>query len=80
MASTKIELVEVLDEFLSKDDPVVSNIDHIKVQAIIVKAQGGYYHDFESKVAFPKMTLIKELQEAGLFEIAERTAQGEFDE
>jgi hypothetical protein len=43
------------------------------------KARVGYYSDFDSTIALPKMTLVDELVALGRHELANRVINGEFD-
>lgn len=47
---------------------------------ILLKAVNGHYHDFQSKVACPKMQLREDLVEARLHDLAQKVVEGEYDE
>lgn len=47
--------------------------------AMVEAALAGYYHDFESELAFPEMQLVADLRKLGLEELAQRVIDGEFD-
>ncbi len=51
-----------------------------RVTAILDKAREGYYHDYKSPLAAPKVALLLDLEAAGLHELATRVRAGEFDE
>lgn len=46
---------------------------------MIEKANGGYYGDFTSPLAFPITQLVKDAKAQGLDELAFRAMSGEFD-
>ena len=48
-------------------------------QSIINKARAGYYDDFESTIATPIMSLVSDIQGAGLGDLAARAMDGDFD-
>lgn len=48
-------------------------------QSMINKAQAGYYDDFESTIATPIQSLVIDLRNAGLNELAARAMDGDFD-
>lgn len=48
-------------------------------ESVINKARVGYYDDFESTIATPIMSLVSDLQAAGLNELAARAMNGDFD-
>ncbi len=73
MASTEVELINVLEASLTRKNKTA-------VRRIMVKAKQGHYHDFKSNMMMPKVTLIRDLQQVGLVEIADRVRDGEFDE
>jgi hypothetical protein len=43
------------------------------------KAREGYYGDFTSPLATPIMQLVKDLQDKGATDLANRAMEGEFD-
>ena len=45
---------------------------------IIKRANDKCYHDYEGG-DYPKLLLVTDLHEAGLFDLCKRAAQGEFD-
>lgn len=53
--------------------------DKAKYAQIIERCRNGHYHDFATKVAFPKMDMHKDLLVAGLTDVDERMQDGEFD-
>lgn len=53
--------------------------DPKKYKKIIERCRKGYYHDFATKVAMPKMEMHQDLLEVGLADIDERMQDGEFD-
>jgi hypothetical protein len=48
-------------------------------QWMVDKARAGYYDDFKSHLTFPITTLVEDLTRYGLFDLAERAKNGEFD-
>ena len=50
-----------------------------KINAILKKARENCYHDFLSYIAFPIMTLVKDLNDANLHELAEWAEDGKYD-
>lgn len=53
--------------------------DSVKYKKIIDKCRKGYYHDFATKTATPKMDMHRDLLEAGLTDVDKRMQDGEFD-
>lgn len=47
--------------------------------AIIKRAKDGYYHDFETPVATPKVDLHNHLLAAGYEDLAFKVTQGNYD-
>lgn len=64
-------LYAVADELEAKDPQ--------KYAKIIDRCRSGYYHDFASLEAFPKMEMHKDLLALGLTEIDQRMQDGDFD-
>lgn len=75
---TKVELVKILEEKLK--DESLDDKQKGMIMAIQMNAQRGFYHDFESPVAFPKMRLVDDLNSAGLWGLADDVKEGLFDE
>lgn len=46
---------------------------------LVTQARAGFYHDFESPLAYPSVALINALQMIGKFDLVERVKKGEFD-
>ena len=77
MSDTRKELVTILKQaFVSESDIGKKRT----IQTIITRAEMGYYHDFKSTIAFPKMQLVRDLEIVGLFDISNKVKNGEFDE
>ena len=74
MGSTKIELVDDLNK------SIISNEMFPKVKEIIEKARRGYYHDFDTPIATPKIQLHLDLLDAGLTEIDKKMQNGDYDD
>lgn len=72
MANTEVELVAELEKVKRKNPKLV--------QRIIDNAKRGHYHDFKSNMMMPKVTLTRDLQAAGLDELASRVINGDYDE
>lgn len=53
--------------------------DKAKYAKIIDRCRSGYYHDFASLEAFPKMRMHQDLLDAGLSDVDQRMQDGEFD-
>lgn len=70
MATTKKELVDELEKL-----PVSKMRDRI-----IQRAKHDIYHCFRSPLVAPKMTLVNDLNDADLKDLAKRVMDGEFDE
>ncbi len=82
MANTKIELVAELEKIVSQRE-AIGVTDNSKIKAIISKAKAGYYHDFETEIATPKVQLVSDLREVKLKlcdDIALKVINGEYDE
>lgn len=47
---------------------------------ILRRAEYGYYHDFDSPLTAPKMTLVSDLREAGFEDLAQKTIDGAYDD
>jgi hypothetical protein len=52
----------------------------LKRDGIIARAKQGYYHDYETSLATPKMTLYAELREAGFRDLAVKARDGDYDD
>ena len=75
--STKTDLVAELKEVLKTADAKRFNL----ISQIITLAEHGQYHDFESfDFPNPKVTLVYHLEAAGLYGLAHKVKQGEFNE
>jgi hypothetical protein len=46
---------------------------------LIRRARGGHYHDFETQLAHPKLTLYKHLLQAGYDDLAQKVRDGAYD-
>lgn len=46
---------------------------------LIDKAKEGYYHDFETPIATPKVQLVQDLEAAGFIDLAIKVKDGEYD-
>lgn len=46
---------------------------------LIARAKAGHYHDFETTLATPKLTLIKHLVGAGYHDLAQKVRDGAYD-
>lgn len=69
--STQVELVEEL----RKHTPCT------KLDSVIQEALAGEFHDYKNnKYVCGKVVLVARLQELGLFNLATRVKEGEFDE
>jgi len=51
------------------------------IQEMILEAKAGEYHDYKNqKYACGKIAVVGKLRAAGLFDLAEQIAEGDFDE
>lgn len=73
MGNTKTDLVRDLE------NSVISNEMLPKLNAIIKKAKEGFYHDFDTPIATPKMQLHFDLLDAGLTQIDHKMQNGDYD-
>lgn len=46
---------------------------------LIKRARAGHYHDFETQLATPKLTLYKHLLTAGYLDLAQKVRDGGYD-
>lgn len=53
--------------------------DPAKYAKVIKRCRNGHYHDFATKVAFPKMDMHTDLLSVGLTDVDERMQEGDFD-
>ncbi len=70
MGTTKKELVLDLQE---KPQSLVRD-------RLIARALAGFYHDFDSNLPGPKVTLVAELSAAGYDDLAEKVKSGDYDD
>jgi hypothetical protein len=70
MGDTKKDLVEDLDK-----KPRSLQRDMIRM-----RAKAGDYHDFDSKLAAPKMQLATDLRAAGFRDLADKAISGAYDD
>lgn len=67
--NTKTKLVK---ELMKKpESPMRDDLVHY--------AKNGWFHDFESHLALPKISLVQGLEEAGYTDLADRAKRGEYD-
>lgn len=84
--NTKIDLVRTLNKVLrdfEKRNFVVNLFEKKrleKIKQLIDECREGKYHDFESPIALPKVSLNRALIEVALFEIAKDVRAGVYDE
>ena len=71
---TTTVLIEDLVKIQEKDE----SVDF--VDKIIKRAISGYYHDFKSDLAYPKVQLTIDLQALGLGDLAEKCQAGDYDD
>lgn len=50
-----------------------------RLTSLIRQARAGHYDDFRSKLAFPIMRLVRDLQALGFHDLAEQAKGGVFD-
>lgn len=46
---------------------------------LIARAKAGHYHDFETPLATPKVTLVKDLANMGYEDLAQKVKDGGYD-
>jgi hypothetical protein len=73
MAGTKDTRTDLVDELRRR--PATPARDRL-----MLRASAGAYHCFDSASATPKVDLVRELEGAGLLDLAARVRRGEFDE
>lgn len=64
MPSTKIELIPRLYGIIDNEQLTPEQVE--KLKQIIIQAQHGFYDDFESGYAMPKVQLVLELKGTGI--------------
>jgi hypothetical protein len=52
---------------------------HYLRDVLIKRAKAGHYHDFETELATPKLTLYKHLLNAGYPDLAQKVRDGGYD-
>lgn len=57
----------------------LEELDDPSLYPLILRARGGYYHDFLSPLAMPEVQLMNDLRRAGHPAFAARVLDGEFD-
>ncbi len=70
MGSTLKELVVDLE----------SKPAHVHRDLMIKRAKAGYYHDFLTPAATPKMMLVQDMSMLGFDDIAAKVRSGEYDD
>lgn len=70
MGSTKKELLEDL----WKKPHSLARME------IITRAKRGYYHDFDTTIATPKVQLVADLNAAGFDDLAQKAMDGDYDD
>lgn len=60
-------------------EKLAEELEAVGLIQMAAKARVGYYSDFDSTIAFPKITLVEELNALGQKELADRVVAGEFD-
>lgn len=78
MKGTKTLLVTDLKEALKRRN--LTPFQREKIEQMIEWAKEGYYHDFESELATPKMQLHIDLSEVGLTAIDKKMIKGDYDD
>lgn len=74
MGSTKVEFVADLTA-------AAVPLRYLDLKAEVLKrAQRGYYHDYETSIATPKIALDRDLREMGLIDLADKVRNGDYDE
>lgn len=79
MGNTTVDLVKDLEEKLNSEffsDTKIRN----SIKTVITRAKMGYYHDFASPDATPKMNLRRILLILNLGDLAQKVINGEYDD
>lgn len=79
MGSTTEDLIEDLEKEL-KYSVLITEEQKAKIPAIIQKAKEGYYHDFQTPIATPKIQLHQDLLDAGLENLDKKMQNGDYDD
>ena len=82
--NTVTDLPIRLDEFalnIKVQGKTVLREDQLaRIENIASRAREGFYHDFKSPLATPKLALVSALNGAGLRAIATEVEEGKYDE
>lgn len=78
MGNTKVDLVADLEEVLDTRD--MTQVRYQKTLKIIAKAKKGYYHDFDTPLASPKIQLHIDLLDVNLPDIDQKMQNGDYDD
>lgn len=78
MGNTKVDLVKDLQPYLKKFEN--QSVKKKKLFALMERAQQGYYHDFDTPLAAPKMQLHQDLLELGLTVQDRKMQNGDYDD
>jgi len=70
MGDTKTDLVRDL-----RSKPY--SVDRAKMEC---RALDGYYHDFDTQLAYPKVQLVQDLRQLGFEDLAQKTIEGHYDD
>ncbi len=79
MGNTKVGLVKDLENALALAKGISSDAEK-NLLILIDRAKKGYYHDFESPLATPKIELVADLRANGLSILAQKVIDGDYDE
>lgn len=63
----------------STADRLASVLEASGLTRMAERAREGFYDDYRSPVAFPQMTLVRDLRQARQRELADRAQAGEWD-
>lgn len=66
----------------SRYEALARELDGLQLHSMAAKARVGYYSDFDSPLALPKMQLVGELREIGTdgaLALVEKVITGEYD-
>lgn len=77
MGNTKVELVKDLAEKLKQKLPTEQAN---AIAEIMMRAESGYYHDFDATIAAPKIQLHMDLLAVSLDDIDKKMQNGDYDD
>ena len=76
MGNTKVDLIKDLEPYLKK----FGGEKKQNLINLMERAYNGYYHDFDSELATPKLQLIHDLDMLGLTVQKKKVMNGDYDD